>query len=71
MENNAYEKAITGRNLERIFNSERFNTVENYRIHIETVNGTKNNYITDMEDDKVLMSDIYVSDEALLEIKTL
>ncbi|MFZ5351416.1 MAG: hypothetical protein ACOZCL_01695 [Bacillota bacterium] len=61
MDKNTYEKVITGRNLNNIFKMDELVDVENYLLHVETINGTKNNFIISMDDDNVEVSDLYVS----------
>ncbi len=69
MNENAYEKVITGRNLNKIFNIDELVNVENYLVHIESVEGSRNNFIMSMDDDKIEISDIHVTSSNLRDIK--
>ncbi len=69
MSENAYEKVITGRNLNKIFDFDELVNVENYLIHVETVEGTDNNFIISMDDDNVEVSNLYVSTANLRDVK--
>jgi hypothetical protein len=47
MNNGEYEKVATGRSLNDIFGKiEKLNIVESYLIHVETVDGAENNFIS-------------------------
>lgn len=70
MESQVYEKVVTGKNLNRIFNDiGKLDIFENFTIHIETVDGTKNNYIYKTKDGDMEVKDLHVSQEALKSLK--
>jgi len=69
VDENVYEKVVTGRNLNRIFNKN-LDAVENYTVHVETVNGTKNNYICKAKGGEMEINDLYVSDKDITDLKT-
>lgn len=70
MEKEAYEKIATGRNLNRILGkNEKLNMVESYLIHVETVDGSDNNYIENSKTGNRELSDIYVSKDDITSLK--
>lgn len=69
MSNELYEKVVTGKNLNRIFNG-KLDIFENYLVHVETVDGTQNNYINSMKDGKTAVKELHVSGNNLSELKT-
>lgn len=70
MSNEAYEKVVTGKSLNRIFGeNKRFNDVESYLIHVETVDGTENNYVEGSKYGRREVEGIYVSKENLTSLK--
>ncbi len=66
---NTYEKVATGRDLNRIF-SGKLDIFENYLVHVETVDGTQNNYINSMKDGSTKIKDLHVTGNKLSELKT-
>lgn len=70
MSDKAYEKVTTGRSLSKIFEeAERLDIFENYRVHVETVDGAENNFIESMKDGNREISDIYVSKDSMISLK--
>lgn len=64
-----YEKLVTGRDLNRIFNFDKLEEYENYFIHVENVDGSRNNYINNTRDKVMEVSDLYVSSGNMTELK--
>jgi hypothetical protein len=70
MKKEAYDKITTGRSLVSIFGeNEKLNSVENYLVHVDTVDGTNNNYIVSMKNGHKELSDVYVSNADLTSLK--
>lgn len=70
MNKEAYDKITTGRSLAGIFGeNEKLSIVENYLIHVDTVDGTNNNYIVNMKNGHKELSDIYVSTADMSSLK--
>lgn len=70
MEKGAYEKIANGGKLNEIFGKiERLDIFEDYRIHVETVGGAKNNYIINMKNGHKDVSDLYVSNDNMTSLK--
>lgn len=70
MNREAYDKIVTGRSLEGIFGkNEKLSSVENYLIHVDTVDGTQNNYVVNMRNRHKELSDVYVSSADLTSLK--
>lgn len=64
-----YEKLVTGRDLNRIFDFDKLEEYENYFIHVENVDGSRNNYINNTRDKVMEVSDLYVSSGNMTELK--
>lgn len=70
MNNGAYEKIANGGALNRIFGKiEELDIFEDYRIHVETIDGAKNNYIINMKNGHKDVSDLYVSNDNMTGLK--
>ena len=70
MNREAYDKVVTGRSLESVFGkNEKLSSVENYLVHVDTVDGTQNNYVVSMRNGRKELSDIYVSSADLTSLK--
>jgi len=70
MSSKSYEKVVTGRSLNKIFGeAEKLDIFENYLVHVETVDGAKNNYIESMKDGHREVSDMYVSKSSMTSLK--
>ena len=70
MNREAYDKVVTGRSLESVFGkNEKLSSVENYLVHVDTVDGTQNNYVVSMRNGHKELSDIYVSSADLTSLK--
>lgn len=70
MGNEVYEKIATGRNLNNIFGKmEKLNTVESYLIHVETIDGVRNNFIEGAKNGSREVEDLYVSKENMTSLK--
>jgi len=70
MNNGAYEKVATGRSLNNIFGKiEKLNAVENYLIHVETVDGALNNFIEGSKNGRREVENLFVSSENLTSLK--
>ncbi|HYF75418.1 MAG TPA: hypothetical protein VD757_02420 [Candidatus Nitrosocosmicus sp.] len=70
MENKAYEKVVNGGSLNKVFGKiEKLDIFEDYRIHVETVDGSKNNYIINIKNGHKDISDLYVSNDNMTGLK--
>lgn len=70
MNNETYEKVVTGRSLNNIFGKiEKLNIVESYLIHVETVDGARNNFVEGAKNGRREIEDLYVSKENLTSLK--
>jgi len=70
MERETYEKIVTGKSLVDIFGlKEKLNTVESYLVHVETVDGSDNNYIEGSKNKHRELTDFYVSAADLSSLK--
>lgn len=70
MNNEAYEKIVTGKSLVNIFGKkEKLNIVESYLVHVETVDGTSNNYVEGSKNGHRELTDLYVSSADLSSLK--
>jgi hypothetical protein len=70
MGNEAYEKIVTGRSLNKIFGqNERLDVFEDYKIHVETVDGKENNYIVNMKNGSKDITDLFVSNDNMTSLK--
>ncbi len=70
MNREAYDKIVTGKSLESIFGkNEKLSSVENYLIHVDTVDGTQNNYVVNMKNRHKELSEVYVSSSDLTSLK--
>lgn len=70
MENGAFEKVVTGRSLNNIFGKiGNLNIAESYLIHVETVDGTKNNFIEGSKNGRREVDNLYVSSENMTSLK--
>lgn len=65
-----YEKVVNGGNLNKIFGKiEAIDIFEDYRIHVETVDGSQNNYIINIKNKHKDVSDLYVSNDNMTSLK--
>jgi hypothetical protein len=70
MDNGTYEKVANGGSLNKIFGRiERLDVFEDYRIHVETVNGAENNYIVNIKNGHKDVSELYVSNDNMTSLK--
>ncbi len=70
MSREPYEKIVTGKSLVDIFGLKgKLNNVESYLVHVETVNGTDNNYIEGSKNQHRELTDFYVSSADLSSLK--
>ena len=70
MNNGTYEKVVTGRSLNNIFGKiEKLNIVESYLIHVETIDGVRNNFIEGSKNGRREVEDLYVSNENMTSLK--
>ncbi len=70
MDNGAYEKIVNGRSLSNIFGDiEKLSTVESYLIHVETVDGDKNNFIEGAKNGRREVENLYVSSDNMTSLK--
>lgn len=70
MNKETYEKVVTGRSLVDIFGKkEKLDIVESYLVHVETVDGTGNNYIENSKSGHRELTDFYVSSADLSSLK--
>ncbi|MGE5629685.1 MAG: hypothetical protein ACM3TR_01160 [Caulobacteraceae bacterium] len=71
MDKVVYEKVVTGKNLNRIFNDiGKLDIFENYLVHVETIDGTEHNFINSMKNGNTEVKDLYVSSSNLSTLKT-
>lgn len=65
-----YEKVVNGGNLNKVFGKlEKIDIFENYKVHVETVDGTQNNYIINMKNGHKDITDLYVSNDNMTGLK--
>lgn len=65
-----YEKVVNGGSLNKIFGKiEAIDIFEDYRIHVETVDGSQNNYIINIKNKHTDVSDLYVSNDNMTSLK--
>lgn len=70
MKREAYDKIVTGKSYTGIFGeNDRLSGVENYLVHVDTVDGTENNYVVNMKNGHKELSDVYVSKGDLTSLK--
>jgi hypothetical protein len=71
MDEKIYEKVVNGENLNKVFDSiGRLDIFENFTVHVETIDGTKNNYIYKTKDGNIEVTNLYVSESDLRTLKT-
>ena len=63
MAREVYEKIVTGKALNKIFNFDKLEEYENYFVHVENVDGSRNNYINNTRDKVIEVKDLYVSSD--------
>jgi hypothetical protein len=65
-----YEKVVNGGSLNKVFGKlEEIDVFEDYRIHVETVDGTQNNYIINIKNGNKDVTDLYVSNSNMTGLK--
>ena len=70
MSKEAYEKVVTGKSINKIFGeNKKISGVESYLIHVETVDGTENNYIKGSKNGRIEVDGLYVSKANLTSLK--
>lgn len=70
MKREAYDKIVTGRSFASIFGeNEKLSSVENYLVHVDTVDGSENNYVVSMKNGHKELADVYVSKGDLTSLK--
>jgi hypothetical protein len=70
MSNEVYEKVANGRSLSNIFGrNDKLNIVESYLIHVETIDGTENNFIEGAKNGRREVENLYVSKENMTNLK--
>ncbi|MGE5677484.1 MAG: hypothetical protein ACM3ZR_05440 [Pseudomonadota bacterium] len=70
MKREAYDKIVTGKSFTSIFgDNEKLSSVENYLVHVDTVDGSENNYVVSMKNGHKELSDVYVSKGDLTSLK--
>jgi len=70
MNNGAYEKVVSGRDLVDIFGkNEKLNIVESYLIHVETIDGAENNFIEGAKNGRRDIEGLYVSNDNMTSLK--
>lgn len=70
MNNGVYEKIVNGGDLNRVFGKiQELDIFENYRVHVETVDGVENNCIINMKNGHKDVSELYVSNGNMTGLK--
>ncbi len=70
MNDEIYEKVATGRDLKDVFqNVQNLSSVESYLVHVETVNGSENNFIEGSKYGGREVDNLYVTDEDMTNLK--